>query len=328
MKNLFVLFFIFLIACSTPPTKTKVIFDTDFGGDADDLGALAMLHHFVNRDECDLLGVMCWNIEPYAVSAISAVNRYYGNPQIPIGTRKDQGEHVDWNHGKVLSDNFKFDVDAKSAPESTILYRQLLSKSEDHDVTIVTVGPMSNILRLIDSQPDSISPLNGKELITQKVKEFVIMGGQFPSGPEEWNFNGNMPGVTKSVIEQLDIPITFLGYEVGLNIKSGEVFNKLEEDTPLYAGFMHFSKYCPWLNDRYEGKIYDNSTYDQTAVLYAVRNGVGEYWERIEGGRCLPDSTGGNTWEEALDSKHSYLKLIKPEEEMSEIIEGFMLGEF
>ena len=32
--------------------QVKLIYDTDFGGDADDLGALAMLHQFVDRGEC------------------------------------------------------------------------------------------------------------------------------------------------------------------------------------------------------------------------------------------------------------------------------------
>ena len=34
--------------------QTRIIFDTDIGGDADDLGALAMLHHFVDSKECKL----------------------------------------------------------------------------------------------------------------------------------------------------------------------------------------------------------------------------------------------------------------------------------
>ena len=329
MKNLIFLGLLLLFSCSQPqPDKPKIILDTDFGGDADDLGALAMLHHFVNREECDLLAIMCWNVEPYAVSAISAVNTFYGNPDIPIGTRKDKGEYIDWQHGKVISDNFPYQVDAESAPESTRLYRELLAGSKDSEVVIVTVGPLSNIMRLINSPADDISPLSGKELIQKKVKEFVIMGGQYPSGPKEWNFDGNMPGVTKFVIERLDVPITFSGYEVGENMKSGEVFNQIDKNTPLYKGFMHFSEFCPWLNDQFEGKIYDNSTYDQTVVLYAVRNGVGDYWERVEDGYCEPDSVGGNTWVPAENSQHAYLKLLRPQEEMAAVIETFMTGEF
>ena len=53
-----------------PSAQVNIIFDTDFGGDVDDLGALAMLHHLVDKNECKLLGVMCWSTEQYAVSAL------------------------------------------------------------------------------------------------------------------------------------------------------------------------------------------------------------------------------------------------------------------
>ncbi len=309
--------------------QTRIIFDTDFGGDADDLGALAILNNFVNKQECELLAVMCWNVEPYAVSAISSVNRFYGNATIPIGTRKGGGEYIPWNHSKVLSEKFPNDIDANSAPESTELYRKILSGSEDQSIIIVTVGPLLNIKNLLDSESDNNSPKSGKELVEEKVKEFVIMGGQFPKGEKEWNFDGNMPGVTRSVVERLNVPITFLGYEVGLNIKSGEVFNDLDESHPLFVGFSHFSEHCPWLNSQWQGRIYDNSTYDQTAVLYAVRGGLGEYWERIDDGYCQPDDTGGNEWVQGEnDRDHSYLRLLKPVEEMATVIENFMVNDF
>ena len=76
MKIIFSLLLLFPVGLGQ--AQPKIIFDTDFGGDADDLGALVMLHHFMNRGECDLLAVMCWNVEPSAVSAIDAVNRFTG----------------------------------------------------------------------------------------------------------------------------------------------------------------------------------------------------------------------------------------------------------
>ncbi len=331
MKYFLLVLSVLIIACdqtSAPKKVPKIIFDTDFGGDADDLGALAMLNHFHNRGECELMAVMCWNTEIYSVAAVSAVNGFYGNPDIAIGTRKVAGDHVPWNHSKIIADHFPFQVDKNRAPESTGLYRKLLSEAEASELVIVTVGPLANIMNLIDSGPDEFSTLTGKELIREKVKEFVIMGGQFPSGEKEWNFDGAMPGVTRYVIENIEVPILFSGYEVGVDVKSGEIFNTLPENHPLYKGFMHFSEHSPWLNDQWQGKIYDNSTYDQTAVLYAVRGGLGEYWEEVEGGKCVPDSVGGNTWVQAEGSDHRYLKLLKSNEQMAQIIETFMMGEF
>jgi len=317
-----------VIGCNEPIPKTKIIFDTDFGGDADDLGALAMLNHFYNKGEIELAAIMCWNLEEYATSAIDAVNTYYGNPDIIIGKRQGEAHLTDWNHSKVIADHLPHNIDFSNAPDATMVYRKLLSESEDHSVTIVAVGPLMNILELIDSNADEYSSLNGKELIHTKVKEFVIMGGNFPTSENEWNFDGNMPGVTKYVLEHIELPITFLGAELGASLKTGEVFNELPEDSPLYLGFYHFSKYAPWMNHQFEGRIYDNATFDQTAVLYAIRNGIGDYWKRVENGICIADSSGGNQWLPKEHSNHSYLVLEKDKAAMELELESFMLGEF
>jgi inosine-uridine nucleoside N-ribohydrolase len=271
---------------------------------------------------------MCWSTEEYAVSAIDAVNRFYNHPYIPIGTRKGDTYFESWNYTKQIADNFYHEFDFSSVADATVLYREILSKSQDKSITIVTVGPLKNIENLIKSQADSISGLSGKELIDQKVKEFVIMGGQFPQGDKEWNFDGEMHGVTRFVIQNISTPITFSGFELGLAIKTGEVFNHIDPKTPLYIGSLHFSKNAPWVKEDFNGKILNSSTYDQTAVLYAVRKGIGVYWEKVENGICLPDDTGGNTWVEATSSNHSYLKLRMDKEELATLLESLMLGDF
>ncbi len=45
-------------------------------------------------------------------------------------------------------------------------------------------------------------------------------------------------------------------------------------------------------------------------------------------GICIADDHGGNTWKEQENSKHSYLVLDIPREEMQTEIEAFMLGNF
>ena len=321
-------FIVILTACSNPDQPVQIIFDTDFGGDADDLGALAMLHHLHDRNECELLAVMCWSTEASAVGAIDAVNRYYENPSIPIGVRNEGMHTNNWNYSKPIADRFPHTLNYKTAEDATLLYRKILSESEDGEVVIVTVGPLKNIQNLINSVPDQLSDLPGRDLIQQKVKEFVIMGGQFPEGENEWNFNGNMPGVTRFVLENLRVPVIFSGFEVGVAIKSGEVFNEIDKNTPLYVGFKHFSEHAPWMKERYEGAILDNSSFDQTAVLYAVRSGIGDYWERIGGGTCVADENGGNRWDPNLDSGHSYLKLTGDPEELAALLESLMLNRF
>jgi inosine-uridine nucleoside N-ribohydrolase len=309
-------------------SQVNIIFDTDFGGDADDLGALAMLNNFIEHGECNLLAVMSWSTEQYAVSAIDAVNRYYGHPDIPIGTRKDSVHFMDWSYSKPIADQFDHVLNQEKAQDATLLYRKILAASPDTSVTLVTVGPLKNIENLIRSEADSLSELSGEELITRKVREIVMMGGQFPQGEKEWNFNGDMPGVTKYVLQHITVPITYSGYEVGAAIKTGEEFNRTDPNTPLYVGFMYFSEHASWVNSAFKGKILDNSTFDQTAVLYAVRGGVGSYWAKITGGKCVADDFGGNTWIEDSSSGQSYLKLIMDGEELAVLIESFMLNRF
>jgi inosine-uridine nucleoside N-ribohydrolase len=327
-KNRTLLVLILVLNSLITFSQPKIIFDTDIGGDADDLGAIAMLHNYVSRGDCELLAVMCWSDDKYAVPAIDAINRFYLHPNIPIGTRKDGTSTSETNYNQAIANNFEYKLTYDDVPETVDLYRKILGAAADTSITIITVGPLKNIERLLQSKADKHSKLNGSELISKKVKEFVIMGGKFPKGNDEWNFNGNMPGVTKYVLNNLKVPVVFTGFELGVQIKTGEIFNEIDEETPLYKGFMYFSQHAPWIKDQYKGKILDNSTFDQTAVLYAVNGGVDVLWEKITGGFCEADNKGGNRWVKRENSNHSYLKLIEKPEFMALLIEAIMLNRF
>jgi hypothetical protein len=70
MKRIKISVLVILILCSLISfSQSKIIFDTDIGGDADDLGALAMLHNYVKRGDCELLAIMLWSTDEYAVPA-------------------------------------------------------------------------------------------------------------------------------------------------------------------------------------------------------------------------------------------------------------------
>jgi len=321
----FILLNLFLLNSSA---QVKIIFDTDIGGDADDLGALAMLHTFVSSGECDLLGVMCWSTEEYTVAAVDAVNSYYGHPDIPVAIRNRDSYRSDENYCKPVADAFTHRLTNNDVPLAVNAYRKILSQQEDKSVVIVPVGPLKNIQDLIQSGADEYSDLTGAELIENKVKEFVVMGGKFPSGKGEWNFNGNMENVTHFVFENLNVPVVFSGFEIGVRIKTGQVFNDFKEDTPLSVGYLYFSEHAVWMKGSFADEISDNSTFDQTAVLYAVRGGLGQYWEKAEGGYCEIDPNRDNRWVFGEKTNQSYLILKEEPEKMAELIESIMLGKF
>jgi hypothetical protein len=328
MKSISILILFFLsIFAYNARAKPLIIFDTAFGGDADDLGALTMLNHLHNAGECALLAVMNWNNEQYSLPAIYAVNKYLGNPSIPIGTRKDGLWYSEAQYGKPIVDLLGSHISIENVTDTTQLYREILSSAEDNSITLITVGPLLNIKRLLESEADTISPMSGSELIHQKVSRVVIMGGQFPSGQNEWNFNGNMPGVTKSVINALTLPITFSGYELGAAIKAGEELNSLDKTRPLYVGYRHFSEHASWMIEQFDGDISHNSSFDQTAVLYAVRSGIGKWWNYSESGRVIADDNGGNAWKSESDGNHRYLVLAADPQTVANEILGLMTGE-
>ena len=64
-----------------------------------------MLHHFVDKNECELAAIMCWSTRQYAVSAIDTVNRFYKHPDILIGARKDSVQFTESNYSKAIADS-------------------------------------------------------------------------------------------------------------------------------------------------------------------------------------------------------------------------------
>jgi hypothetical protein len=67
-----------------------------------------------------------------------------------------------------------------------------------------------------------------------------------------------------------------------------------------------------------------HSSWDQTAVLAAIRN-PNQYWDVVSGGYCeITDDRASNRWNTTIDKKHSYLKLRGDKMEVEEIINNLM----
>jgi inosine-uridine nucleoside N-ribohydrolase len=74
--------------------------------------------------------------------------------------------------------------DYADLPEGWRLYRQLLAKQPDHSVSICSVGFINALAQLLQSEADEHSPLNGVELVRQKVKAIYVMGGVLANANE------------------------------------------------------------------------------------------------------------------------------------------------
>ena len=94
------------------------------------------------------------------------------------------------------------------------------------------------------------------------------MGGKIPEGREA-NLIHDGPAAAYAVAHW-PTPIVFSGWEIGQEIMTGAGLRKAPEGTPVRRAYELYNG----LNDR--------QSWDQTAVLYAVRGldgGLSDYWD-------------------------------------------------
>lgn len=278
-----------------------VIFDTDIGNDCDDVLALGMIHALQSRGECELLAVTITKDHELAAPFTDAVNTFYGRGNIPIGVCRsgvtpDQGKYNGLckteDDGKL---RFPHDLrSGKDAPSAVSVLRQALVNSDDHSVAIIQVGFSTNVLGLLESPADEISPLTGMDLAKQKVKLLSIMAGAFQLIPNngkmvehlEYNVVQDLKAATK-LAEICPVPIVWSGFEIGLALAypHQSILNDFRYVThhPLPESYI-----------LYEPPPHDRPTWDLTSVLYAVRPNHG-YFDLSEKGLVQVASNGLTT---------------------------------
>ncbi|HEY0076379.1 MAG TPA: nucleoside hydrolase [Abditibacteriaceae bacterium] len=293
-------------------TPVRVIFDTDMQSDVDDVGAMAVLHALADRGEIEILGTMVSVTYLWSVPCVDAINHFYGRPDLPLGTVKGKGVLRSSSYARQIAQEFPHDMETDNAPDAIGLYRKILAAQPDKSVVILTVGYLTNLAGLLDSGPDQWSNLKGRDLVQQKVKNWVCMGGIFPKGLET-NLRYDAPSSAKA-INEWPTPIIFTGWEIGKDLMTGHTLKEKFPPTNL-------------VRRAYELYLGPNKTqresWDQSAVLLAAR-GLGDYWDVATGGslHVLPD--GSNEWRLTPVKDHSYvIKKMNPLE-VAAVIEELM----
>lgn len=304
-------------------SPARIILDTDMGNDCDDAGALAILHALADNGEAEILGVICSSgANPYGPGTVDAINTFYGRPHLPLGAEQgDFGDPSQKYTQQVGTDTTTFGhtiIEKTDVPTALTVYRGLLAAAPDHSVTIVTIGHLKGLHDLLQSSGDSASSLDGLALVQRKVKEWVAMGGTYPQG-REFNFNG--PGAapfTQYVVTHWPVKAVFSGAEIGHAIKTGEQLADLPENNPVRQSYYHWTRYY------HESWPYARPSWDQTAVLYAVR-GLSTYWTVHRSGSNSISNCGANTWQSSPDKNHSYLKPLADPNTVTSVIEALMI---
>ncbi len=300
--------------------RARIILDTDLGSDCDDAGAIAVLHALAGMGEAEILAcIYSSEKNRFGAGCLSAINHYYRRDDIPIGASAEHevGDPRNDFLEAIARDQERFGhpvVSREDVSDLVSVYRRALAHSPDQSVRIVSIGHTKGPFSLLKSGECSASPLNGRQLVEQKVKEWIAMGGEFPVEKNPgWNFGRNGSArYSKQVVEEWPTPIVFCGYEVGKTILTGRSLQSTPDDNPVREAYK-----------RWENALHDQRpSWDQAAVLFAVR-GLASYW-KLARGKCRIDGDGRTSWEDQHDGPHAYLVRRVPSEHLSEVIGELM----
>lgn len=316
--------------------REKIIFDTDMVSDYDDVGALACLHALADADECDILAVGSCTRNNRSVAAVEIINRYYGRPDIPVGCSRGIG--VDYvPQGDKRTDHEKYEWLAKQyadwvkhenssdAPDSVAVYRKALATQPDGSVTVCSVGFLTNLRLLLESQSDAISPLNGRDLVAKKVKCWYAMAcvtSEKSTCGHEYNAMKDAES-SRIALAGWPTPVIFSDGAFGKDVHTGravaeKVFPVRNPVKDLYAHALPPRGVTNACNTD-DGR----SSWDQTTVLAAVR-GTGKYFGLEHGRFLMVKNTYENEW--FADAKIPGGRLVEmmTKKELARVIDELM----
>jgi inosine-uridine nucleoside N-ribohydrolase len=325
--RLFFISFLCIFAGSTARSQSQfpnpvyplhVIFDTDFGPDYDDVGAITLLHGFADSGYIQILATMASSKHRNVASAINVFNTYFNRPEIPIGVVSgmaiELGDKQHWTDSVIKRYPHQIQSN-QQAFDALDLYRKILASQPDHSVTIVTVGFLTNLANLLKSEPDQFSGLNGTDLVRKKVINLVSMGGRFPAG-REFNLDQD-PNSSLKVMNAWPTPILFSGFEIGQKIKTGLpiIQDRKIEHSPVKDVF---ALCIPMAKEDSAGRM----SWDETAVLIAVK-GWKPFYD-LNTGTCVMQADGTNQWKQE-GNQMAHLVEKKSPEEMSFMINQLIM---
>lgn len=253
----------------------KFIVDTDIGADCDDAVALAYLLSKENARLCEIKAVVLCTTRSHAPACVKAIMGQFGRADINVGIYKGEPlicDAVD-NYSEDIAIKYNPDYDNSSAADAVTLIRKTLAESEDK-IDIVELGPLCNINALLKSQPDDISPLNGVDLVKEKVGKMYLMGCGFitddaNASPEpEWNIEQDTEAAS-FVMKNFPNEIIVCPFEIGKDVTtysysvSGVVYD-----------CMHY--YSENLNRRkglkFDVGVYTRPSWDPVTAMLAIKD--------------------------------------------------------
>lgn len=286
------------------------ILGTDWGEDSDDCVAVRILARAHKAGKVNMLGMGINTLTEYSAPSLYRFLEKEGVNNIPVGVDKSCPHKIEYvtYQKRLAKETDKTNNDFEDAVR---LYRRLIAES-DKEVEILEVGFLQVICGALMSGPDDISEKSGMELFKEKVKKIWIMGGT-------WNMQGGMEynlskyqfsrDASHTFVSNCPCPITFLGWEVGSRLITG---NKLKDDD-----FLHIA-----LADHGSGS--GRESWDPMLVVLALTNDNEKAGYKTVVGTATVDKEGKNYFEEKENGKDEYVIKSQPDSFYSDIINNLI----
>lgn len=286
----------------------KIWLDTDIGSDIDD--ALCLTYLLCEKD-CDLIGISTVSGEAEKRAELCSAILQHGNREIPIYSgantplviptvQKDAPQYK--RIGKYPhAENF--------AENTAVLAMREAIRQNPHEVTLLTIGPLTNAALLFSIDPE----------IPSLLKDMVIMGGHFvrPADGEfrqEWNIFCDPHAA--HVVAQAEIKKV---YWVGLDVTLQVVFDRQEAvrslNSEILAPAMAFSE--EWFSKcdlmTFHDPLAAAVIFDQTLCSFVRGNVEVVYQEGRTCARTLftPSEKGRHFIADQVDPKRFFARYLE-----------------
>lgn len=272
------------------------IIGTDWWTDCDDAVALRVLARAHKAGDIRIKGIILNACMEYSVASLDGFLHTEGVSDIPIGIDPDAtdfgGEPPYQKSLSRYAVRYQSNSDAEDAVR---LYRKILAEATA-PLEMIEIGFLQVVSALIESGPDDISAKSGTELMQENVSAIWVMAGKWDENPgEENNFARNARARKAAAVfcEKCPVPITFLGWEIGFDVISGDCLGK---DDVLYRVLCEHGS--P------EGRM----SWDPMLALLALTGNCGQAgYDTVRGNASVDPETGLNYFAKSAHGRHCYV---------------------
>ncbi len=271
----------------------NILHGTDWWTDCDDVVALRILCRAHKENLINLKCVCANAVGRYTVDSLDGFMTAEG-VCVPVGIdSSSERDDSRCRYQKRLSE-LPHSQTKSTAPEAWKLYRKFLWESEEK-CHITEVGFPQIIHQLLVSDPDEICPLDGMELVKEKVEKIWMMAGDWRGKVhQEYNVVATKAGfeAMKFILKNCPVPVTCLGFEVGMSVITG---GELSDGDILKNALID------------HGSAKGRCSWDPMLVTLAIINDEEKAGYKKVTGTALVDSEGYTIMEENESEKDAFV---------------------